>query len=282
MQSPLLWIALSLAALPGGAESDVAELRASLTPDPEIQKLLHALVPPADSATVPPADSVTAFVRNLDNLNKVPKEELIRQLVIFSVEAENMREGITPVGVVSLLDIEADDLQRALGGYLSTPNPEHRREIEDILRGAETEDRQVPSFEGYVRLLRHRRNAGVPLPAALIRRMYAVDPQQALFSLMRVDGLEPETRKELTWSDHVVYEVVWRREHEFDIDERTLAAAKAELERLSQSEEWWVRLYAAVIMRQNPMLRITSVVQRLSDDQHALVKQHATAEADAP
>jgi hypothetical protein len=49
--------------------------------------------------------------------------------------------------------------------------------------------------------------------------------------------------------------------------------AAFQLEKLSKSDEWWVRMYVAAIIRQHPAFRCPEIVARLEKDSHPLVRE---------
>jgi hypothetical protein len=60
---------------------------------------------------------------------------------------------------------------------------------------------------------------------------------------------------------------------------RTLLAdarTNAALERLAQHDAWWVRLYVAERVKQDPRLQTPALMQRLRDDRNPAVRAAAT------
>jgi hypothetical protein len=85
-----------------------------------------------------------------------------------------------------------------------------------------------------------------------------------------------ENKNELLLAEHVISNAIWLREMGFD--DRfpfTMREAKMQLSQLSEHELWWVRLYVAETMRQNPDFRQDDVLEKLSRDDNNLVSNAA-------
>lgn len=239
-------------------------------PDARMQDVLHRLVPPLKSEE--------EFRRNIETLRKMPTEHLIRQLLLFQVKAKSMEEAMTPGIVLREVKVGSADVVFALVDYLEDPDPDIRKGVKETLAEIEAEcDRGSPNFSAYTTLLQNRKRAGEKLPAALIRHMYLVDAREALSSMEEATEASTEMRRALTWSDHVVGEVLWRKQRQYELDGAAVRNANTELEKMSQSELWWVRLYVATIMRSHPELRQPSLVEKLARDENELVRQITTS-----
>src|SRR5690606_38210285 len=90
-------------------------------------------------------------------------------------------------------------------------------------------------------------------------------------------------RREILLAEHIISNAVWLHEKKFDEQfQQILPEAMAELEKLSTHRQWWARLYAVQIMRQNHFLLKNSVLRRLADDEHPLVRKAAARSDDQP
>jgi hypothetical protein len=271
----LLTAFASLVAVPL-LQEEFADSNRQLQPDPRIQNLLQQLLPPVESEE--------AFQRNLALLRRESPVEVVRQvfLVDFDPRAKELLEF--PMIILSKLEnVSSHTIAFAFAEYVDTPNKAHRDEIREWLEDEVEGDgrRGPPNFEPYLAGLDSARRAGRPLSAGLIHHMYVVDPREALMVLLRLYQLGPSLGKPLIWSDHVIYEVLWRDEKSFDIDERTLAAANSEIARLSTSEYWWARLYVAEMLRQHPkFFHSEALAAKLKADENELVRRAMTEPRD--
>lgn len=112
-------------------------------------------------------------------------------------------------------------------------------------------------------------------PAKLVRWMFERDASAALWEMMEVYGraISSAERRQIVLSEHVVSEVLFRQERGLLEAGAFEPAAAEQLDRLSQSEHWWVRLYAAQVLSEHPKLRKDATVERLKTDPSALVQQ---------
>ena len=239
-----------------------------LKPDPRVQETIRRLM-------AAPIDSQETFDREIEPLRDIPRDELIRQLLLWELDAKGTEEAMMPgILIMEQLEIPIQQIPNALADYLQTATPSQRKQMENWLGGVEGQDREgPPNFRPYVEVLRHRRTTGEPLPLGLIGHMYRVDPQEALFSMVQLYEPDPLQAKPLRWSDHTVQEVLWRQQWQFEVDAQILAAARNELDAMSRNHQWWVRLYVAEIVPRYPELDADGLVERLRQDEHALVRE---------
>ncbi|MGH7931432.1 MAG: hypothetical protein ACREQV_27005 [Candidatus Binatia bacterium] len=128
---------------------------------------------------------------------------------------------------------------------------------------------------------------GEPIPAGFSKFIYRRAPEMELFAFIEAhqqnNPQRPEMFREELWSEHVVSDAVWKKEHGFT---EKFAEAKpeaiAELEVLSKHETWWVRLYMAEILYRHPEFRTPELVERLKTDEHQLVREAITREKPEP
>jgi hypothetical protein len=81
---------------------------------------------------------------------------------------------------------------------------------------------------------------------------------------------ESEKKRELYWAEHVIRDAIWKIHFRFS-KPADIEAAKAELDKLSQVDQWWVKRYVLEIMRREKELRDEKVLERLRKDANPLV-----------
>jgi hypothetical protein len=117
-------------------------------------------------------------------------------------------------------------------------------------------------------------------PPILIDQMLLVDPERALTALARIFGCKPEEVRELIWTSHAIGEAEWRASFEF-LKPGDLEAALEQLDRMSRSHQWWVRLYVSRKLVANEAFRRPDLIERLSSDANERVRL-AAKEAASP
>src|SRR5690606_16197117 len=121
-------------------------------------------------------------------------------------------------------------MDRILGSR-PIPDAKVHGQVVNWLEGIEAECvNGPPNFSHYIGILQAQRKAGEEPSSALVRRMYMVDARQALFAMMDAYQIkEPQIIKPLRWADHVVGEVLWRKQWQFELGNDTLNQATTEL-----------------------------------------------------
>jgi len=90
-------------------------------------------------------------------------------------------------------------------------------------------------------------------------------------------GLDVGVEKnELLLAEHLISNAIWLRKYDFhERFPNAMREAEQQLSELSEHAQWWVRLYVAETMRQNPELRQVDVLEKLSRDRNELVSESA-------
>jgi len=85
---------------------------------------------------------------------------------------------------------------------------------------------------------------------------------------------EGEKKRELYWAEHVIHDVIWKIHFRF-LKPGDIEAARAELDKLSQVDQWWVKRYVFEMMRREKELRDEKILERLRKDANPLVSEEA-------
>jgi len=265
-------------ALALGQQSSPLEIRL----DPQIAAVLDGLANANDDA---------ARRRPLDRLERIRRsnpERLVSQLLAYSArpETDTTREAMVMPLVIDALNIDRGELVRGASPYIDTDDPRLWSEVEELLEGIANPTGTVSCtdysvFHNYLTSA-HRGQDGAP--DRLIRWMYEHEPGSALLTFMRLNDPAAEGRRgfrrRLLWIEHLVDDILWKQRNGFLGPEQVHADALAELKDLAVSEEWWVRLYVAEVMRQEAGFRDRAVVQKLRADPNPLVQTVAAETLD--
>ncbi len=166
------------------------------------------------------------------------------------------------------------------------------RRYEDLVSRMQNQELQgyigPPDFRYYAMYLHDHRKAR--RPEALLRHMYRLAPAKALYALMHVEyGIpyppprltkNPEVNRAvrpLFYAEHIISDVIWHWEHGFEVEPERVKKASGLLSTLVARSEWWVRLYAAEIVRQHPRFRSLELIRKLRNDKDHLVREVASA-----
>ncbi len=178
---------------------------------------------------------------------------LVPQLLYFNMRATDVRAGMAAAVIVDRLHVSTAQQLRAVAPYLDTHDAALQHELRSVFDNADGGSAaEAPDFTPFAPLLR----GGSDAPVVLITYMLETAPDQGLPMLADAYVADPAARRTL------------------------LADARAaELERLAQQETWWVRLYVAARLKQDPRLQTPALMQRLREDPNPAVRAAATRPA---
>lgn len=234
-----------------------------IAPDASIQ---------ASLANLASAPDRSAFNRQVDQLIERQSDDgrpLIPQLVWYAASHREEARSKAIVGhVLARITTPKNIIVEALAPHLANKDVAIRGIVGELL--ANFEDRSAtrpPDFSAYRALIETDVQAGREPQSSLVHFMYASDPGTALQTMVRACQLRaPEEIKPILWSEHVVAELFWKRRYGFVERNAVDAAVVREIDSLSRHARWWVRLYAAEIVKAHPELGEAGVVKRLKDD----------------
>lgn len=179
-------------------------------------------------------------------------DEFVGQLICFKAGATDTPEAMLPLMVISYMAYPPDEIASALIPYLELDDKNMAKESAELLAGFDYNmERKTFDFQRYEKILH---DANGKLPDGLIRYMYDQNPETALDVMGRVMGKTPP---------------------QAELREGLKDDPKAALQSLANRPEWWVRLYAAEMLKKNPQLRDLTILKKLEQDVHPLVREQA-------
>ncbi|MHB8862362.1 MAG: HEAT repeat domain-containing protein [Pirellulaceae bacterium] len=252
----------------------------TLTPDPQIQRQIGKVLDAASDESR--RDELQALVEMAGS----DSQKLIEQLLYYSAYGtdpagkHDLKEGMALAGFSDLLKISHSQIATALWPYLGTTDAQLRQKLRDVFDGF--------SFTFFQDFLQSRLRTGQDLPLELIQYMYQRNPAEALLTMARTWAVQQSAEESskrwrpLIWAEHVVSDTLWKQEHQFLEKTRVEPEAATQIEKLVGDPDWWVRLYAAEILRQHPGFRSAELLERLAQDDNRLVRETARASQPRP
>lgn len=229
----------------------------------------------ADAAATGDGEAFEAAARRVWVLADRNAERFVGQLLVYSATDADRRA--VAGRVLATARLQKETLVRAVAPQLDSDNANIRAHASAWL--AECEDvsaARPPDFSPHRAIIEDAVRAGREPQASLVRRMYALDPGEALRTMVRAMQLrKPEEIRPILWAERAVADLMWRRRHGFVGPKDTDAAARAEIDKASRHDLWWVRLYAARTVHDSPELAGPEVAARLAADRHPLVREAA-------
>lgn len=214
-------------------------------------------------------------LNRLRNLSAGRSGQLISQLLHYAASDRNTKARVVVGRVIEHLHLPKQTIVHSLVPHLDNVDSAIREMTRSLLR--DYEDRSAvrpPDFSAYRAFIEAEVRTGKEPQVSLIEFMYESDPGTALLEIMRGYQLrDPNELKSILWTEHVVSNMLWKRRYGFLRADEVDPGAMQQLDFLSRHERWWVRMYVAALYRQYPDLRRASVVERLREDNHALVRK---------
>ncbi len=241
--------------------------RMSISPNPEIQTFLRQFSSPnlqdrealfsederrilADAKTETDVAAVLRGKVGELQTKAGGTEALIAQLLYFKARAKSTEEAMTPAVLLTYMDKLSNEIVTALILHLESEDEGIAKEAAGWLPAFDyNKEQKTFDFQRYEQILH---DANGKLPDGLIRYMYERNPETALDVMGRVMGKTPP---------------------QAELREGLKNDSKAALQSLANRPEWWVRLYAAEMLKKNPQLRDPAILRKLEKDDHPLVKE---------
>jgi len=236
-------------------------------PDPVLQDRLRALLA---------ADTAEEQARLLEALRTgagAGNAHLVQQLLLFSEASRSTREAMLFGFVRARLPLANEEIVNALVPLLEGAHAPRRASIAGVL--SEFEDL---SAERGVDFTIYRPTLEREAPEGLVRHLFDTDADAALLVLLRARVRDPAETRALLWAWHVLADLRWKLRFGFLAPE-DLAHPDPEvlrsLDTLAHSPRPWARLAAARIALEQPGLGSAAGIERLAQDENALVRETA-------
>ncbi len=248
------------------------------------------------------------------NLNEAfaDKHEIVKQVAIFAAGPDE-QQPLTALAVLQLLNLPPNIVIETLAPYLNADNIKLRSFVLDWFQnhdngGSDESPLQPVNYADYADYVRKRLNRNEDIPNGFVEYLFERSPGRALLAFNRADrrgetvdrlqemrreleqrgniGKLPQPKAGVGQSDiflaeHMISNAIWFKKHHFDHQfQDALPAAKQQLSKLSEQQQWWVRLYVAEIMRRYREFRQTEVLEKLSHDSNAVVSKSAKSAID--
>ena len=255
----------------------------------------------AQQVIIPPDERILAELAKFDSMTAGPAAEeighdagamLIRlrdmaksrgpgymgaQLVHYAVQSRNELAWAVLGHLVKALPVQAYELVAGVAPFLDGPDVRARHVASSLLDAAAKDDCVCISFDSF------KPHLDSP---SLVAWMIREEPEKAMRVILDARQTEASAtgartpnqlraeREDIIWALRVVDQAIWHYRHQAMIPNhpRDDSAAHEQLDRLSRSSDWWVRLYAAEIMRQYSFLRSQNRVMQLSKDDNEYVR----------
>lgn len=211
--------------------------------------------------------------RLFDRMKEVGWDEsrLVTEVINYASHIQGQDQAAKYARLLNTLNVPRPAVVQAAAGRLNSGEPAQVQASRILLRWAAPPDPLSRADFSYFRAYLESHPAP---PHELVLWMYDRDPAAAMMEMRAVYGSRSAEgdSKEVLLGEHVISEILWRKQSKLlgmdELDDQL----KGQLERLSEVRAWWVRLYVAEILLKYPRLRTPAVVERLMKDQDPMVK----------
>lgn len=222
--------------------------------------------------------------RLLEGLDRLREElgknaaRLVPQIVIFQRKTKDERAAFKCEFLLTELSrvLSKDEIIAAVAPYLRSEDPKIKRRIANILHRICSGEPRVDFLPIFRFLKDYTGIEESGIQDELVEYMFRTSPGAALLTFVNVLGID---RRNLLWAEHLISDTVWKQQHGFLKASEVESGALDELEKLSRHREWWVRLYAAEILRAHRAFRRQDIIDRLKQDKNPLVRRSLASAA---
>jgi len=237
-----------------------------IQPTPSVQDALHSYeVAKADQEwrqkTRPAFEKAMKLCGN-------NRQTLLLQAIYYSAQAGpgQERRANMDVAVAMKLGFSKKELLECLIPYGDSEDSKVQASIYRYLLGPQL---TIEEIDGII-----ASNKEHP-PRYLIESYYS-DPSWGLRRMVRIYSNETTNAEQVLQLEQVTTELLQlAQKHGLDSDQR--AQAVANLQKLGDHSEWWVRLYVAAVMRREKAFRDQKLLKKLLKDDYTLVRKLAEA-----
>jgi hypothetical protein len=237
-----------------------------LEPDPRTQTAIEETA----SAIVRNDEAAADRFASLQRLGERDRAALLMQMALYLEAAVGTERSMAGAIVLGRLEFTPRETVEAVVPRLEDAGPALRRVLAGMLEAVDRRDGGEADFRVYDAWLAG--HGGRP-PAAFVAYLYDASPDEAAHCMQRVYGRAAAPRPDSLRAIDELKTIVAGRDvsRALTQDERTRGAAA--LATLVADPAWWVRRYAATVLRDDAALGTPAVIGRLKEDPDALVRQ---------
>ena len=241
-----------------------------LEPDARVQGAIEEAV----SAIVRNDDAAAERFASLQRLRDKDRAALLLQLALYLESAEGNDRGMAGAIVLQRLAFTPKETIEAVAPRLEDAGPSRRRVFTGMLAAVDRRDGGEADFRVYDAWLTGR--AGRP-PASFVAYVYDAAPDEAVQLMQRVYGRATPLQTGSKQSLDDMKSIVAGRDVSRSLTSQERSRAASALATLASDPAWWVRRYAAAVLRDETALAPPAVIEKLTGDPDALVREGLAA-----
>jgi hypothetical protein len=251
-----------------------------IVPDAEIQAAIHAASGPITDLEKLPL--LAKLAGQASDGVELDSATLARQLLYYLSQPENSERSPSALNITGELRMHRPIMARALWPYVSSPDPRTRSVALLLVKWSVGEVRRpfdgrpdMPILYGVMaeQYQRHVRE----LDPELAEDLYRVEPSAMLLTVATwFLWDEREKQGAVRRNDYAVTAFLQSRAAKDREEEaRNLPRARQALDALARDGEWWIRMYAAEVLRRVPDLRTQHLMELMRKDELPQIRKLA-------
>lgn len=257
-----------------------------IVPDAELQAAIHLAAGPITDLQKLPL--VAALAQKAVEGNVLDDARLARQILYYITQPENGERSLSALRIVAELRMNRPAVAIALWPYLSSPDPRTRHAARLLVTWAVGEVWEHFDKRPFMPTLRSRleeqyRRGVKDLDPELAEDLYRISPTATLLTVATwFLWDEREKQAAVRRNDYAVTAFLQSRAaKDRDEEARNLPRARQALAALARDEEWWIRMYAAEVLRRVPDLRTDELMELMRKDELPQIRKLAKEADDA-
>jgi hypothetical protein len=233
--------------------------------DPRAQAAIEETV----SAIVRHDEAAVERFAALHRLGERDRSALLLQMALYLEKADGTERSMAGAIILSRLEFTPKETIDVVVPRLEDAGPALRRVLAGMLESVDRLDGGEADLRVYDAWLAEH---GSRPPAAFVAYLYDTSPDEAVHLMQRVYGRGAAPQPESARALDELKKTTTGRDVSRALTKDESARAAAALTTLSADPAWWVRRYAATVLRDDAALGPPALAERLKADQDPLVR----------
>jgi hypothetical protein len=243
--------------------------------DPRTQAAIEETV----SAVVRNDEAAAERFASLQRIGERDRSALLLQMALYLEASDGTERSMAGAILLGRLGFTPKETIEAVVPHLEAAGPALRRVFDGMLGTVDRQDGGAADFRVYDAWLTGR--GGRP-PAAFVAYLYEASPDEAVLCMQRVYGRAAAPQPGSVRALDELKSIVAERDVSRPLKQDERARAAAALTDLAADPAWWVRRYAATVLRDDTALGTAALVERLKKDPDPLVRDGLTRQPGSP
>jgi len=218
------------------------------------------------------ARDVNTRIEELIDASDGKSARVMLETLRYQSRAQNEREAWATVYILDRImsDLPEYEIVESIAYAMDADDPRFRHTLASALGDVVVDEQKIWDFSHIAKVMESREEV---MPDSLVQWMFDRSLEQAMLVMTDTRIKDAELRGRMLDAFRQIDTSLWRKKHGVRDPEMVEGEVFEALQYLAGRSEWWARLCATKIMRQNAELRQTEIVEMLLDDRNVIVQQ---------